>query len=62
VTDPKARPSVLVWTIFNQGTAARLLAEHKPDGRGRCPLCKSIGCSIYGAAKAAEKLGGSTGD
>lgn len=50
------RPSVLVWTILLQGSAAKLLAEHKPDARGRCPLCRSLGCSLYAAAKAAAEL------
>ena len=38
------------------------MREHKPDGKGRCPTCRSLGCTLFAAAVAALKLreGGST--
>ena len=52
----------LLRLIVEYGSAEKLLREHQADGKGRCPTCKSIGCSLYPAALAALKLrkGGST--
>lgn len=46
-------------------SAEKLLKEHKPDGAGRCRICRSIGCTLFAAAveakryMTAKKLGGS---
>lgn len=49
----------LVQFIVKNGSAERLLREHAPDEKGRCPKCRSLGCTTYAAAQAAAKLGGS---
>ena len=45
----------LVKRIRLDGSAAKLLAEHAPDKKGRCGPCRSIGCSLYNAALLASK-------
>jgi hypothetical protein len=59
---PEKRPSDLVRFILKYGTADKLMAEHRPDGKGRCPTCRTLSCTLYNAAVAAVKLreGGST--
>jgi hypothetical protein len=52
----------LARLIAYQGDPERLLREHKPDGKGRCPSCRSLGCSLYPAAKAALRLREDAGD
>jgi hypothetical protein len=49
----------LVRYIVEYGSAEKLLREHRPDGKGRCQLCRSKGCTLYAAATAAKNLGGS---
>lgn len=46
----------LVRLILDQGDAAKLLAEHTPDGKGRCGKCRSIGCTLYAAAVVALQV------
>lgn len=60
-SQPKVQDD-LVRIIANQGDPDRLMAEHEPDGKGRCPTCKSLGCTLFAAAIAAVRLraGGST--
>jgi hypothetical protein len=52
----------LLRLIIRYGSAAKLLREHAPDGKGRCSACRSIGCTLYTAALEAQKLGGSRSD
>ena len=52
----------LVKRIRLDGSAGEILAKHKPDKQGRCPACKSLGCTLYSAALRAQKLGGSKRD
>lgn len=61
----------LVRFILRHDTTRKILAEHEPGVDGRCPKCPSGGassgkvkspCTLYSAAKAAEKLGGSRRD
>jgi len=61
----------LVRFIIKYGTAKKLLAEHKPDASGHCPRCPAgasnsgkvkAPCTVYLAAEAAQKLGGSQRD
>jgi hypothetical protein len=49
-------PGELVTTILHAGSAAKLLAEHAPDGRGRCSVCRSLGCTLFAAAAEAQRL------
>lgn len=58
----------LVRFILRHDTTRKILTEHKPGADGRCPKCPSGGdssgkvkspCTLYSAALAAEKLGGS---
>lgn len=58
----------LVRFVIKHGSAKKLLKEHAADPSGRCPKCAGGGdssgrvkapCSLYLAAEAAEKLGGS---
>jgi hypothetical protein len=58
---PRSAPD-LVRLIDKQGNPEKLMREHKPDGKGRCPTCRSLGCTLFAAAVAALKLreGGST--
>lgn len=57
MSEPEARVSGdLARLIANQGDPHKLLREHKPDEKGRCSQCRSIGCSLYPAAIAALKL------
>lgn len=43
----------LIYTAKSEG---KLLAEHKPDGTGRCPRCRSIGCTLYTAALTVKRV------
>lgn len=75
MTDP-GQPEDLVRFIARYGTAAKILAEHRPDSEGRCPTCRSAGassgrvkapCPLYSAALAAANVDqhgpeGTTGD
>lgn len=57
MAEPKARVSGdLVRLIARQGDPEKLIREHKPDDKGRCPKCRSLGCTLYPAALAARKL------
>lgn len=47
--------SELVKLITEYGSADKLLAEHRPDSGGRCPTCRSIGCTLFAAARAAKQ-------
>lgn len=46
----------LARLMLEQCDVDQLLAAHTPDGKGRCPTCKSIGCSTYPAAQKAAKM------
>jgi hypothetical protein len=57
-----ADPTLVAW-IRTHDDAARLLAEHTPDGAGRCPVCHADGassgrvkapCALLLAARAAQ--------
>lgn len=64
-----ARLNELIRIIGTAKSEGKFLAEHKPDAKGRCGKCRSIGCSLYNAAvavreirakhEAEQKLGGS---
>jgi len=57
MAEPEARVSGdLVRLIDRQGDPEKLLREHRPDGKGRCARCRSIGCTLYAAALATLKL------
>jgi hypothetical protein len=43
----------LIYTAKSEG---KLLAEHEPDGTGHCRRCRSVGCSLYNAAVAAQTI------
>jgi hypothetical protein len=62
VSGDLARLNELVRYVVEYGSAIKLLAEHKPDEKGRCSACRSIGCTLYTAALAAKQLGGSHRD
>jgi hypothetical protein len=64
-------PGALVRFIAEHGSARKILAEHAPTKDGRCPRCpagaSSSGrvkspCTLYTAALAAAKPGGSPRD
>lgn len=46
----------LIRTIGAAKSEGKFLAEHKPDGVGRCPKCRSIGCSLYNAASEVQRI------
>jgi hypothetical protein len=50
VSGDVARLTQLIFCIREYGSATILLKQHTPDAKGRCPLCRSIGCTIYTAA------------
>jgi hypothetical protein len=61
----------LVRFILRHDTTKKLLREHAPDTSGHCPKCPAGAstsgkvkspCTLYLAAQAAEKLGGSRRD
>ena len=49
----------LVRFMIEHKMVGKILAKHKPDKAGRCPVCRSLGCTLYSAALRAQKLGGS---
>jgi hypothetical protein len=65
VSGDVARLNELVRFVIEYQSAEKLLKEHKPDGAGRCRICRSIGCTLFAAAveakrhMTAKKLGGS---
>jgi len=46
----------LARLIDQQCDVDKLLREHTPDNTGRCPTCKSKGCSTYPAAQSAANM------
>jgi hypothetical protein len=46
----------LTRLIYTAKSERKLLAEHAPDSAGRCPRCRSIGCTLYAAAFAVKKI------
>ena len=56
VSGDVARLNELIRIIGTAKSEGKLLAEHEPDAKGRCPRCRSIGCSLYNAAAAVQKI------
>jgi hypothetical protein len=46
----------LVKWIAKYGSADKLLREHAPDVSGHCPCCRSLGCTLWAAARAAKHV------
>ena len=65
VSGDVARLNELVRFVIEYKSADKLLKEHRPDRTGHCPVCRSVGCTLFAAAGeakrhiAARKLGGS---
>jgi hypothetical protein len=45
----------LVKWIAKYGSADKLLREHRPV-HGRCPCCRSLGCTLFAAARQAKMV------
>lgn len=65
VSGDVARLNELIRFVIEYQSAEKLLKEHKPDSTGRSRICRSIGCTLFAAAReakryiSAKKLGGS---
>lgn len=58
VSGDVARLTELIRFVIEYQSADKLLTEHKPDGTGHCRICRSKGCTLYAAARAAKRATG----
>lgn len=56
VSGDVARLNELIRIIYTAKSEGQLLVEHEPDGTGHCRRCRSVGCSLYNAAVAAQTI------